>query len=87
MPLNTYPESQRAINFPAANAEIVSLERLSSPGVSSAGKYHWQQRALYQPDHQVELLHLQAEVDALLLKLQNAGSKPMSAKPSVCPLE
>ena len=27
----------------------------------------------YQPDHQVELLHLQAEADALLMKLQNAG--------------
>lgn len=24
----------------------------------------------YQPDHQVELLHLQAEADALLMKLQ-----------------
>lgn len=35
----------------------------------------------YQPDHQVELLHLQAEADALLLQLQavqqrrHAGSK------------
>lgn len=26
----------------------------------------------YQPDHQVELLHLQAEADALLLQLQAA---------------
>lgn len=29
----------------------------------------------YQPDHQVELLHLQAEADALIIKLQAAGQK------------
>ncbi len=28
------------------------------------------QRYPYHPDHQVELLHLQAEVDALIIKLQ-----------------
>lgn len=27
----------------------------------------------YQPDHQVELLHLQAEADALLIKLQSCS--------------
>lgn len=30
-------------------------------------------RCPYQPNHQVELLHLQAEADALLIKLQNAS--------------
>lgn len=29
----------------------------------------------YQPDHQAELLHLQAEADALIVKLQAAGQK------------
>ncbi|HEY9735868.1 MAG TPA: hypothetical protein V6D06_06280 [Trichocoleus sp.] len=29
----------------------------------------------YQPDHQVELLHLQAEADALLLQLQAMSQK------------
>ncbi|MEO1590864.1 MAG: hypothetical protein AAFU71_06190 [Cyanobacteria bacterium J06632_22] len=29
----------------------------------------------YQPDHQVELLHLQAEADALLLQLQAIHQK------------
>jgi len=33
----------------------------------------------YQPDHQVELLHLQAEADALLIKLQ-ASSQQKSAE-------
>ena len=31
----------------------------------------------YQPSHQVELLHLQAEVDALMVKLQAVGQKTM----------
>lgn len=34
----------------------------------------------YQPDHQVELLHLQAEADALLIKLQAQGQKQLSKK-------
>lgn len=29
----------------------------------------------YHPDHQVELLHLQAEADALIIKLQAASRK------------
>ncbi|NJM96746.1 MAG: hypothetical protein HC800_05720 [Phormidesmis sp. RL_2_1] len=40
----------------------------------------------YQPDHQVELLHLQAEADALLIKLQAKGQRQLSeqtAAPSV----
>ena len=34
----------------------------------------------YQPDHQVELLHLQAEADALLIKLQTREQKQLSEK-------
>lgn len=34
-----------------------------------------EKRYPYHPDHQVELLHLQAEADALLIKLQTAGRK------------
>jgi|GEM_PF-3503551 len=34
----------------------------------------------YQPDHQVELLHLQAEVDALLIKLRTKSQKSLSAE-------
>jgi len=32
----------------------------------------------YQPGHQVALLHLQAEADALILKLQAAGQKRLA---------
>ncbi|PZO60287.1 MAG: hypothetical protein DCF15_02370 [Phormidesmis priestleyi] len=32
----------------------------------------------YQPDHQVELLHLQAEADALLIKLQATEQKHLA---------
>lgn len=34
----------------------------------------------YQPDHQAELLHLQAEADALIVKLQAAGQKQMAER-------
>ena len=34
----------------------------------------------YQPDHQVELLNLQAEADALIIKLQATGQKKFSEK-------
>ena len=35
--------------------------------------------AAYQPDHQVELLHLQAEADALLVKLQATEQQKRAA--------
>ncbi len=34
----------------------------------------------YQPDHQVELLHLQAEADALLITLQATEQKHLAQK-------
>jgi hypothetical protein len=34
----------------------------------------------YQPDHQVELLHLQAEADALLIKLQAKGQQQLNER-------
>ena len=37
----------------------------------------------YQPDHQVELLHLQAEADALMVKLQAAGQRQMERHQAV----
>ncbi|MEO1637093.1 MAG: hypothetical protein AAFS04_18650 [Cyanobacteria bacterium J06631_9] len=37
-----------------------------------------EKRSPLQADHQVELLHLQAEADALLIKLQSAESRKMT---------
>ncbi|MGB3299213.1 MAG: hypothetical protein WBA76_13160, partial [Phormidesmis sp.] len=37
----------------------------------------------YQPDHQVELLHLQAQADALLIKLQATGQKHRAKETSL----
>ena len=34
----------------------------------------------YHPDHQVELLHLQAEADALMIKLQTVNRKDIQGK-------
>ena len=45
---------------PAADDKVCWIEVRQSP---------------YQPDHQVELLHLQAEIDALLLQLQAVQQK------------
>jgi hypothetical protein len=50
----------RAIASPAEDDKICWLEVNRYP---------------YQPDHQVELLHLQAEADALLIKLQAKGQR------------
>lgn len=52
-----------------------SAARLSS--AEEAAKVCWIEvkRYPYRPDHQVELLHLQAEADALLIMLQAAGQK------------
>lgn len=47
--------AQASDNSPAADSQICWIEVKQYP---------------YQPDHQVELLHLQAEADALLLQLQ-----------------
>ncbi len=68
--------------------ETVSSETISSSrqtgaasvSVIEAEKVCWIEvkRYPYQPDHQVELLHLQAEVDALLIKLQSAQAKSFS---------
>lgn len=40
----------------------------------------------YQPDQQVELLHLQAEADALLIKLQASGQKKLAEKAELAEL-
>lgn len=48
-------DSFSAETAPAADSQICWIEVKHYP---------------YQPDHQVELLHLQAEADALLLQLQ-----------------
>ena len=44
---------------------------------ASSSKVCWigEKPSPYQPDHQVELLHLQAEVDVLMVKLQAAGQQ------------
>ncbi|MEM9087832.1 MAG: hypothetical protein AAGC93_03715 [Cyanobacteria bacterium P01_F01_bin.53] len=46
------------------------------------GKVCWIEvkRYPYQPDHQVELLHLQAEADALIIRLQAIGQQQHSDK-------
>ncbi|MGC1306736.1 MAG: hypothetical protein WA885_05870 [Phormidesmis sp.] len=59
-------DERNADNRPAADDRVCWIEVKQFP---------------YQPDHQVELLHLQAEADALLIKLQAASQKRAIEKP------
>ena len=61
---------------PSPTAEPKSAARKEAVA-SDEAKVCWIEvkRYPYQPDHQVELLHLQAEADALLIKLQAAATK------------
>lgn len=53
-------------------ATSADLNRLPAENDAEDAKVCWIEvkRYPYQPDHQVELLHLQAEADALIIKLQ-----------------
>lgn len=57
------PIACQAENVPADSAKVCWLEVKRYP---------------YQPDHQVELLNLQAEADALIIKLQATDQKRLS---------
>jgi len=62
-------------NVGSAPSEQLSAEHTSTESLSAEQdtKVCWIEvkQYPYQPDHQVELLHLQAEADALLIKLQS----------------
>lgn len=67
-------------HLPTAPAVPPSAKRSSVEGFDRSeedAKVCWIEvkRYPYKPDHQVELLHLQAEADALLIMLQAAGQK------------
>ena len=57
-----------------------SLSNVNSPAEDKKVCWIEVKQYPYQPDHQVELLHLQAEVDALLIKLQAREQKQLSEK-------
>ena len=51
--------------------------KLGNQPADEGDKVCWveMKRYPYHPDHQVELLHLQAEADALIIRLQAVGRK------------
>jgi hypothetical protein len=80
------PQSASTLGMATANRTAVSLaerapERIAERVLENDEKLCWIEvkRYPYQPDHQVELLHLQAEADALLIKLQAKGQKKQLA--------
>jgi hypothetical protein len=56
--------------LPSAAERSLAQAKDNSPAVDSQICWIEVKQYPYQPDHQVELLHLQAEADALLLQLQ-----------------
>ncbi|MEM6448731.1 MAG: hypothetical protein AAF703_00285 [Cyanobacteria bacterium P01_D01_bin.105] len=59
-----------------------ALAQTQDKAIAEAEKICWLEvkRYPYQPDHQVELMHLQAEADALLIKLQAQKSQAEQEK-------
>ena len=60
---------------PAPSSVEGSAERLDRSEAEAKVCWIEIKRYPYKPDHQVELLHLQAEADALLIMLQAAGQR------------
>ncbi|MEL6813935.1 MAG: hypothetical protein AAFP03_03865 [Cyanobacteria bacterium J06598_3] len=85
MPVSTSVQSKASVALPAnaqksekvASGRVGAVNKLDSGVDKVADKVCWIEvkRYPYHPDHQVELLHLQAEADALIIKLQAAGQK------------
>ncbi len=67
-----------------ATSEVSSVSARSHKATSNAvtDKLCWIETKPYpyQPNQQVELLHLQAEADALIVKLQATGQKKLAEK-------
>ncbi|MEO0769902.1 MAG: hypothetical protein AAFY72_10790 [Cyanobacteria bacterium J06649_4] len=57
---------------------VESIQAVASAQDSKHVCWIGEKRSPLQADHQVELLHLQAEADALLIKLQSAESRKMT---------
>ncbi len=66
----------------SAAAELSSVQARSHRAIhqSIEDKVCWieTKQYPYQPDQQVELLHLQAEADALIIKLQATGQRKLA---------
>ena len=69
-----------AIAAVAVQVEAVRAERVPSDSSKNSPARRISTKPYpYQPGHQVALLHLQAEADALILKLQAASQKQMAS--------
>ncbi|MEO1395246.1 MAG: hypothetical protein AAFV90_20280 [Cyanobacteria bacterium J06634_5] len=63
-----------------ATIENATIENATIENAKIEEKMCWLEvkQSPYQPEHQVELLHLQAEADALIVKLQAAEQQQAS---------
>ena len=80
------PVSPQAAYLPAESASaLAAASSLRETAPAPDDKICWIEvhRAPYAPDQQVELLHLQAEAEALLLQLQSLHQRRQSASTCV----
>lgn len=93
MSVSTSVQSKASVSLPST-AEVSEKKSSNDAGTLNqfgtgldkvADKVCWIEvkRYPYQPDHQVELLHLQAEADALLIRLQATGQKKQAEKAAI----
>ncbi len=83
-PFSRATESEAELALKKAAKKMLSGENEPSISATAADsdKVCWIETRIgtYQLDHQVELLHLQAEADALLMKLQAQGQRHLNEK-------
>ncbi|MEO0768448.1 MAG: hypothetical protein AAFY72_03290 [Cyanobacteria bacterium J06649_4] len=76
------PSGTEAESLRSAEARTAGINSTENRPAADDDKVCWieMKRYPYQADHQVELLHLQAEADALLIRLQASSQRKSSEK-------
>ncbi|MBE9060649.1 hypothetical protein [cf. Phormidesmis sp. LEGE 11477] len=79
MPLSQQPSAASSTVSSTASLAAASGDEVDQQPANDSDQLCWIQIKgyPYHPDHQVELLHLQAEADALMIKLQAAKTKDL----------
>jgi hypothetical protein len=80
--------NRSVISSDISSEKRISTARVIASPAENEDKVCWVEMkpCPYQRDHQVELLHLQAEADALLIKLQAKEQRQLNARAASKPL-
>ncbi|QQE63901.1 hypothetical protein GFS31_05720 [Leptolyngbya sp. BL0902] len=71
------------VNVSAPSLDLGEVDRETAPAADDKICWIGVSQSPYGPDHQVELLHLQAEADALLLQLQTLQQQRQTSAKSL----